>query len=248
MNVSTAARVALSIGSSSIPPEAERPRPRWRAGWIASRWRDHPSAPRRRAGAICRRGSRSRPCVRGSGSDPRPSPSSFLLLPASRPGSPRMGFPSLRPSVPAPASTCEGRMAPSGHPMVTWTRRIRLARLDDDDWDRPCARAVGRVVWVRDIQARPESRSLLRGRRSSSHGAPQAGELDLRVGLGLKVQPPGRVMIGTDVRRDDDEVRSFGDVEQAVDARLAALPPNGVEEQRSLLCRRSRPVSRAFRR
>src|SRR3954468_17980532 len=108
----------------------------------------------------------------------------------------------------------------------------RLSGVEDDDGDRPLGVALVLVVARIDLrEARPVARALLVVRPPGMHGAALAADLDLALGTRHQVVEPGRVLVGPALARHDHQPVAVGEVDQGLDAPLAALASRVVQQQ-----------------
>src|SRR5919106_2818345 len=148
----------------------------------------------------------------------------------------------LRPAAPPPTTT-------TSYPAdtfidllscgCTWlgpslSPSCRHSWLEHDYSCLPGAQRRPRVVLVAEVMPpRPEAITLIAVGGTSPDGTDAVLELDLRVGLRLKVQPPRRLGIGPAIHRQRDEVGPVFVVADDRDPRLARTPPNRVEPHRA---------------
>src|ERR687891_458482 len=110
----------------------------------------------------------------------------------------------------------------------------RGTRLEHDDCGLSGAQRRPGIVLVAEVMPpRPEAITLSAVGGTSPDGTEAVLELDLRVGLRLKVQPPRRLGIGPAIHRQRDEVGPVFVVADDRDPRLARTPPNRVEPHRA---------------
>src|SRR3954469_23494378 len=124
----------------------------------------------------------------------------------------------------------------------------RLSGVEDDDGDDAVGVALVLVVARIDLrEARPVARALLVARPAGTHRAALPADLDLDLRARHQVVEPGRVLVGPALARHDHQPVAVVEVDQWLDALLAALAALVMEQQDRRLAhaRAEPPTARA---